>query len=487
VRQPSRLLLGPLIRSIPALVRFPRLGTFILLMLPAGLMEKIGGKSIYHVAGYELFERDRPLQAWLCLQRCLQVGGRSTTDQYLLAAMCLYHGLGRFRDAMALLAQANEAGAKEVAALGLAELPFRVLDSVWARHIGHIAELDHVIKLGILEGRRREDTILYLPPGSLIANRFLLEQVATQLRLIETAADLPFDASAVQALHYNLRAPRLPDQTTAYFWEVAGKTYMRWHRDGRSPLFRLPLDTEARGWAALHQAGMPQGAWFVTLHVREGKWNGRNAGMSGIRNAEISTYFPAIAEIAHRGGWVVRIGDPEMTPMPQLQNVIDYCHSEIRSDWMDVFLLASCRFMIGTNSGPALVPALYGVPTVFTNWWPPAERPWHPSDLIMTKMLRRQADGRYLTMSEMLREPFSYCLSLGYLSNNEGVFVEDNNAELIRAAVAEMLARREAESSEDAEAAELRLRADKIYQSHGVVGMSELPREFLRRHSDLIA
>ena len=91
------------------------------------------------------------------------------------------------------------------------------------------------------------------------------------------------------------------------------------------------------------------GAWFVPLHVREGTYDGRRAGLHGIHNAEMATYLPAIAEITRRGGWVIRMGDPGMSRMPPLPNVIDYCHSDLRADWMDIFIATQGRFMLGVR------------------------------------------------------------------------------------------------------------------------------------------
>jgi putative glycosyltransferase (TIGR04372 family) len=500
VHQPARLVIIPyhllvvvpfhyfvltFFESVAALPRYPRLVPFVLPLIPNLWLRRIGGKAFCHGTGYYLFQRDRPAEAWPWLKRLLHMR-RPTTDEYLLGAMCLYHGLGRFRDAMSLLARANEQNFEEAASRGFGNFPFRVLDSVWARHIGHTATIDYVIKLGILEGRRPEDTILYLPPGSPVANRFLLQQVAAHIRLVEAPAGLPFDASAVQAVHYNYLAPSLPDRTTVYFWEIAGKTHRRWQDEGRPALFTFPPEIEARGWAALHRAGVPEGAWFVALHVREGKWDGRNAGLHGVMNADIAAYFPAIVEITRRGGWVIRMGDPGMTRLPPLPNVIDYCHSNLRADWMDVFIAACCRFMVGTTSGPALVPPLYGVPSVLTNWWPPAQRPWHASDIFVPKMLRRVHDGHYLTLTNTLSEPFSYCHSRSYLADYERIYVQDCDPEIIRAAVEEVLARLDGDLSEDPEISDYRSRADQIYESHGAFGMGQLSRSFLRRYSNLI-
>jgi putative glycosyltransferase (TIGR04372 family) len=176
------------------------------------------------------------------------------------------------------------------------------------------------------------------------------------------------------------------------------------------------------------------------------------------------------------------MGDPGMKPLPPLANVIDYCHSNFRADWMDVFIAACCRFMVGTSSGPAFVPPMYGVPTILTNWWPPAERAWHASDIFIPKMPRRIADGSYLTLSETLAEPFSWCHSRRYLTDRYGVQLEDNEPEIIRAAVEEMAARFDSNTPVAAEVSKLQARAAEIYAANGVFGSGHLSQSFLERH-----
>jgi putative glycosyltransferase (TIGR04372 family) len=488
LRQAIKLIKRPSRLFFLTLSFFPRLARFVLPILPDRWIKTPNGTASCIETGYHLFQRDHPTEAWQWFERAIRVG-RPTADDNLLAAICLYHGLGRFRDAMSLLRRANESGIAEAKAPDIVNNRFRVLDGFWARHIGNTAELDYIIKLGILEGRSREETILFLPSGSPVANRFLFQQLAAHLRLVEDPADLPFDVSAMRALRYDPLAPRMPDGKTVYIWEAAGKTYARWQQEGRGPILSLPSETEARGWEALHRAGVPQGAWFVAMHVREGKWYGHNTGPRGILNADITTYLPAIAEITRRGGWVLRMGDPGMKSLPALPNVIDYCHSELRADWMDVFIASRCRFMLATSSGPAYIPPLYGVPSVLTNWWPPAQRPWHASDIFIPKLMRKTAAGRYLSLSETLIEPFSYCHSRRYLAEHEGIHVEDNDPEIIRAAVEEMLVRLEGgmNDSDSPDVSDLRLRAEQIYRSHGAPEMGQLARVFLQYYASLIA
>jgi putative glycosyltransferase (TIGR04372 family) len=488
-RRPSRFFIAALL--LPA--HFPRLLALLLRILPVDWPRGEKGKAFRLAVGnLVLLRHDRPEQAWQWMQRVLRSGSRST-EEYFLGAVCLYQGLGRMREATALFARANDRDFAEAQALGVAGSPYRVLDEIWARHIGDAATLDYVVKLDTLEGRPAQDIILYTPPGGRIGNRFLMRQLAERLRLIERADDLPFPVSALRALHYHYQFPRQADGTTVFFWDLAAGTQRRWLKEGRAPLLALAPEVAAQGRALLEKAGVPRGAWFVALHVREIVWRGATGGLQAIRNADTASYLPAISEITRRGGFVVRMGDADAPPLPPLPGVIDYCRSDMRSDWMDVFLLAQSRFVLGSASGPIFVPPLYGVPCVLTNWWPPGMRPWHASDIYIPKLARRAADGAYLTLGETLREPVSYCHSLRHLAEQHGLTVEDNDADIISDAVVEMVSRLDGAASSDADVmnagdlADLRARADRIYQSFGHSGMAELPRGFLRRHGDLIA
>lgn len=80
-------------------------------------------------------------------------------------------------------------------------------------------------------------------------------------------------------------------------------------------------------------------------------------------------------------------------------------------------------------------------------------------NLFIPKMLRRFSDGLCLTLSETLCEPCSYCHSRRHLADHEGVNIEDNSPEMIRAAVEEMLARLDGELKLSTEVQDLRARA----------------------------
>jgi putative glycosyltransferase (TIGR04372 family) len=407
-------------------------------------------------------------------------------DHFFEAAVCLLKGLGQFGKFIACHARANELRHEENRELGVADLPYRVLNNFWSAHFGHTAEMAYVVKLGILEGRKAQDTILYLPVGSTIANPFMLEQWRPFITFVERAEDLPFPQKAVDHLQFAYLAPRLGNGTTVHYWELAARTVRRWHAEKRPPLLNLAPEVEERGRQMLARAGMPRDAWFVTLHVRENGSNPLFQDVLTALNADIQSYVPAINEITRRGGWVIRMGDPSMAKLPTMPHVIDYCHSDLRADWMDVFIAAKCRFFLGTASGPAYVPPAYGVAMVLTNWWPPSQRPWQPTDIFVPKRLRSISGSRNLSISESLSEPYGYCTSAEYLAKAHGVIIEDNDPEDIRLAVVEMFELIDGSAVYSEHDLMLRRQAERLYETGRSYGMANIARDFLRRHEFLL-
>ncbi|NJL57443.1 TIGR04372 family glycosyltransferase [bacterium] len=250
----------------------------------------------------------------------------------------------------------------------LDRLGIRLLTQEWTLYIGHMALLDYYVKMGLLGLRPPVNSILIMLQNkvvnptylqywhqylSVVSNPSLIQQLSPWTRYLEDYVSMTM-----------LSDGRVEDYLTNW---VA--TQRQWDGENRSPLLSLsPSDTE-RGWKCLRDLGVSETEWFVAVHVRESgyKRENPNAYVSA-RNADIDTYLLAFQSIVERGGWVIRMGDSTMKPLPQMERIIDYGHSSLKSDWMDVFLWAKCRFFIGTASGPCSVPPTFGVPCVLTNF-----------------------------------------------------------------------------------------------------------------------
>ena len=229
---------------------------------------------------------------------------------------------------------------------------------------------------------------------------------------------------------------------------------------------------------------MPDEAWFVYLHVREGgHLKEASNSQESARNADIMTYLPAIEEIVRGGGWVIRIGDPSLTPLPQMDHVVDYAMTSVRSGEMDVFLVARAKFLLGTSSGMFAVAMAFGTPSACANFFPPGERLYTSNDVFVTKLLRERATGRLLSFEECMSMP----LALTYDSRRVcemGLDVVDTEPEGIRLLVDEMRRRRDGGTlyTADDEALQRRWK-DLIGPDVG----SRVARHWLARHRHLFS
>jgi putative glycosyltransferase (TIGR04372 family) len=254
----------------------------------------------------------------------------------------------------------------------------------------------------------------------------------------------------------------------------------QWDAEGHGPLLALTDLDQKRGQECLQSLGVPADAWFVALHVRGGREKARST-----RDADIATYRMAIESIVARGGWVFRMGDPSMEPLPPMPQVIDYAHSEARRDWMDVFLWARCRFFIGIQSGPLMVPPTFGVPCVITNWSSPAIRLWFTRDLYIFKLHWSETEARYLSFTEVSSSALASAESSDYLASR-GIKLVDNTPEEINDVVVEMLDRLDGKLKYSKEDEQLQERFNRTSVSNTQNTNARIGRDFLRKWAHLV-
>ena len=103
-----------------------------------------------------------------------------------------------------------------------------------------------------------------------------------------------------------------------------------------------------QGFELLQNIGVPIGNPYVCVVTREG-----GDEESFLRNKDINDLSELINALVDRGVAVVRLGGPNSQPLKNSGNlVIDYAHSKYKSAEGDVFLIANCRFLVSTMTGP---------------------------------------------------------------------------------------------------------------------------------------
>lgn len=360
----------------------------------------------------------------------------------------------------------------------------QVLPYYWVDRIGHLTFLDLFIKMMIM-GWLPIRTVILLAPKDRIANIAYLRYWKPYL-IVES------DEQVISALEPYVNI--IEDQYFAAFTAPSGKpcwwvkaawaAQREWDRQGRSPLLQLNKVDECRGVETLKKMGIRPGDWFVCLHVRESGFHSDKKDPSQAwRDSDIDRYTDAIAAITQRGGWVIRMGDADTKPLLPANRVIDYAHGKFKSDLMDVFLCASCRFFIATNSGLGIVPSTFGVPTIAVDYLPLANELYIKNGCFIPKLCWSDADNRYLTFDECMEAP------LGYTHRGEtfaGLTIRHNTPDEIRELVVEMMDRLEGTLPTSIEDDELQAKLNWIRAKRGVVSGAPMGRAFLKRHADLL-
>ena len=441
-----------------------------------------------------LMEIDHPGKIWLA-QEVLRLNP-DNLHAYVQLGLCHYHDC-RFGEAHRVWAAQIERRDALAHQHGLDHLPVRVLDASWYLAVGHIALLDSYIKAMRLGWHPERRLWLLRVPSQKIPNQAYLDCWQPHLHIPEPGPT----GSNWEEIAQETGVPRTSlAYLTDHFWankdaqgrvlwhqQFAAAVQREWEAQRRAPLLSLTDADESFGEQVLAELGLPAAAWFVCFHVREpGFWWKWNRFHGATRDADISTYVEAMQAVVERGGWVIRMGDATMKKLPQMPGVVDYAHSPVKSEKMDVFLSARCRFFVGVNSGLSLLPPTFGRPCVLTNFVPISVPLPYTADIIVPKLLRRRAEGRFLTFGELFETgladvQFVKCMP-------EDVEVVDNRPDELREAVLEMLDELEGRpaAGELPEVRELRARYDSMVLRHGGFLGSRLSGRFLLRHRDLL-
>ncbi|MGJ3259889.1 MAG: TIGR04372 family glycosyltransferase [Rhodospirillales bacterium] len=168
-----------------------------------------------------------------------------------------------------------------------------------------------------------------------------------------------------------------------------------------SPVISFAPEEKARGREELRKMGLGKEDWFIGFHARDNaylnKWRPQYRDIWSkldFKNTNIETYLDAASHIAECGGFALRMGAVVEQPLPETvpDRVIDYatCH---RSDFMDIYIAAHCRFFLASSTGLGHVPTVFNRPVIVANHFPYNHTHYRSSDLIVPRTILNKASG----------------------------------------------------------------------------------------------
>lgn len=365
------------------------------------------------------------------------------------------------------------------------KLPIRILPYEWVTQIGHMAMLDTYCKIQAL-GWRPAANLLLLAPLRKVVNHAYLDYWRSHFQVISDE-DLVNELFPYQRFIGDSFNAFLHEDGLIESWpDVGAKAHIEWDRQLRKPLLRISAEDMVRGRATLRSLGIPDDAWFVCLHAREGGYHREISGSTQEhRNTSIKDYFAAICQITDKGGWVIRLGDPSMTPLPVMHNVIDYAHSPVKSDWMDVYLCGASRFFIGTTSGLTNAVISFGVPCLLVNCLSNFSQLWNKSVVFTLKLFWSESKNHYLKFGEIVNEPVrSKVFNLKSLAHS-GIRPVNNSSDEILDGVIEMFERMDGKST-FVDNSNLMISWNQVMKNNIMFGNAQPALRYLAKHSELL-
>lgn len=307
--------------------------------------------------------------------------------------------------------------------------------------IGHTALLDTYYKLQQLQFINNWD--IRIDADGHFANKSLVDKMSHFFPYYY-AIERTFKKEYIESNNINLFPLKLNDGKYYNIYDAFIIAQEEWDKQGLKPVLSFTESEIAQAESQLHTLGKPEGAWFVTLHVRY-----TPGDMRDISNADINTYLPAIQMITDRGGYVLRIGDTRAPALPAMERVIDLAHVAEKDHFLQMYACGACMFFVGGESGPLVVPWCFGKPSIFTNMTLYLQN-WNADTLTIPKIILNKETNKPVSIQEMQKDPATNASNMAYLQK-KGYLCRYNTAEDICDAVAEMFDRIEGNRISDPE------------------------------------
>lgn len=246
-----------------------------------------------------------------------------------------------------------------------------------------------------------------------------------------------------------------------WFWPIrSAKPVMRFHRCGiedsnfvmakikgtqnyfdlgflpdREASIRLTDSQREKARGLLATSGFEQNRWFAAAHVREAGYRGNEADHDA-RNFSQHALLPMIRRISSDGGFVVRMGTSDQQYIPQTKGLFDYAKSEIRSGLLDLYLIETSDYYVGSSSGLLSAAYAFGKPAFVINYVDFLTAGFRTSEMFIPKM-------PYDPLRHTLLSLYEYCTRAGSTWDTKCCWFVENRLEDIDDAFDDFLCYRE--------------------------------------------
>lgn len=217
--------------------------------------------------------------------------------------------------------------------------------------------------------------------------------------------------------------------------------------DKTPPQFNFSKKEYMRGVSLLKDLGIIEGDKYVLIYARDRSYLEKSYPSSiwshhNYRNVDIDNFIPATQELIKQGFKVIRVGNIVEKKMNfQNQNFIDYPYTQSLSDFMDIFLIAHCNFMISTSSGLDCVAQMFRKNILFPSLCPIMDTQSSTKrHMVAYRHLIDLETNKKLTLKDIVRRNFGY-IFLDEKIQTKNIKLEAIDPNLIKEITQEMILR----------------------------------------------
>jgi putative glycosyltransferase (TIGR04372 family) len=209
--------------------------------------------------------------------------------------------------------------------------------------------------------------------------------------------------------------------------------------DKTEPHLSFSNEELAAGESGLLEIGIDPKRPHVCLIVRDGghykaKGDNEPAGYD-LANFDINSFAGAADVLTENGFQVIRMGSGTEQPFTNAPvGVIDYALSDHRSEFLDVYLAATCAFAISTQTGPDAVCMLFRRPVLYVEVTRHCQF-FHGSKIAMWTPARLLKDGKVMNLSDVVHSEIAWFKDPNLFAIN-GVTQQKSSEEELRNLVA---------------------------------------------------
>lgn len=249
------------------------------------------------------------------------------------------------------------------------------LIQLYSNRIGHFAVNTHLLLCALELNDFIEEKncihLYYLQTSLPVCNHFFSKMCSRAITILPTWGAFWGHVNAILIFFlkekYNTPFKKMFEST------VGGHDERNYYKRCKKQFFSFTEDEKTTGEALKRQLGIPVGANYICLlvrdsaylqqHIPNGQW-----WVQDFRNADIKTYREAIEYLTQNDIYVVRMGKAAASPL-EINNAkfIDYPYHPLRSDFMDIYLSAHCFFFVSTSCGIDSIAKIFHRPLVATN------------------------------------------------------------------------------------------------------------------------